>query len=122
MPDLNHAFGTDLALGPGGDLATVSGTDLTQQRVLRRLLTNPKDYIWQLDYGAGLGAYVGRPANAAQLQGVTQAQMQLEPTVAQSPAPVVSVVSQNNGTVTMTIRYADAVTGATVTQPVEVAP
>lgn len=54
MPDLSHQWGSDLLIGPTGDLATASGTELGQQRVLRRLLTNASDYIWHLGYGAGL--------------------------------------------------------------------
>jgi hypothetical protein len=122
MADAFHQFGSDLQLGPGGDIATVTGTQLGQQRVLRRLLTNPGDYIWQLPYGAGLGQFVGQPTAAAQIQAITLAQMTLEAAVSQSPAPVVSITAQTNGTVTMSVQYADAQTGATVTQPVEVAP
>ena len=47
MPDLAHQFGADLVAGATGDLAVVDGPALGRQRVLRRLLTNPGDYIWQ---------------------------------------------------------------------------
>ena len=56
MPDINHLWGNDLAFSATGDLATADVPTLTQQRVLRRLLTNPGDYIWELDYGAGLAS------------------------------------------------------------------
>ena len=49
MPDLSHEFGADLLAGPTGDLAVAAGAGLGRQRVLRRLLTNPGDYIWQPD-------------------------------------------------------------------------
>ena len=41
MVDLALQFGGDLAVGPTGDLELADGSVLTQQRVLRRLLTNP---------------------------------------------------------------------------------
>ena len=53
-----------LRAGAAGDLAPAAGTLRGQQRVLRRLLTNPGDYIWQPGYGAGLGQFVGKPASA----------------------------------------------------------
>ena len=57
MSDISHQWGSDLSIGPTGDFALVSGAILGQQRVLRRLLTNPGDYIWHPDYGAGLAEF-----------------------------------------------------------------
>ena len=68
MPDLFHQYGGDLLLGPSGDLASVDATLLGQQRVLRRLLTNPGDYLWNPAYGAGLGQFVGQPASVARIR------------------------------------------------------
>lgn len=111
MPDAAHFFGGDLQVSATGDILMVDGPVLTQQRLLRRLLTNQGDYIWQLDYGAGLGAFVGKPANAARIGAVIRNQVLLEPTVARVPVPTVSVAVQPTGVVTATVRYADAVTG-----------
>jgi phage baseplate assembly protein W len=111
MVDLTLQFGGDLSVGPTGDLALVDGTGLTQQRVLRRLLTNPGDYIWQLSYGAGLGTFVGQPGTPAAISGVVRTQLLQEAAVAPSPAPVVTSVSGNDGTVTTTLTYTDAATG-----------
>ena len=36
-------------ISSSGDISVVSGPLLGQQRVLRRLLTNPGDYIWQMN-------------------------------------------------------------------------
>jgi hypothetical protein len=80
--DLDHDFGGDLALGPTGDLATVTGTVLGQQRVLRRLLTNAGDYIWHLAYGAGLPAVIGTPVDAVTIEGMVRGQIFLEAAVA----------------------------------------
>ena len=49
----------DLSLGPTGDLETNSLQEEVKQRVIRRLFTNPGDYIWHPGYGAGIGRAVG---------------------------------------------------------------
>jgi len=113
MADAWHQWGSDLVVGPTGDLAVVSGIVLGQQRVLRRLLTNPGDYIWQLDYGAGLPGFVGQPANGLQIRAVVRSQIFRESAVARTPEPVIDVAVQDDGTVYVDIRYADADTGQT---------
>lgn len=120
MPDLYHQFGGDLVLSASGDLLTADGSVLGVQRVLRRLLTNPGDYIWQAAYGAGLAAYVGLPVQADAIKAVILNQMQNEARVAQDPSPVVTVASDNAGTVIATIQYVDAVLGTSQTATVPV--
>ena len=82
MADASHQWGSDLAIGATGDISTADGALLGQQRVLRRLLTNPGDYIWQLDYGAGLARFIGQPANALQIRAVIRSQIFKETAVA----------------------------------------
>ncbi|MCB5944113.1 hypothetical protein [Acidocella sp. KAb 2-4] len=113
MADLALQFGGDLAVGPTGDLLLSDGAALTQQRVLRRLLTNPGDYIWQLSYGAGLGQYVGQPGAPAAIAGVARTQVLREAAVAASPAPRVTVAAQADGTVNLSLNYTDAAAGET---------
>ena len=113
MPDLSHAFGEDLAVGPTGDLALVSGAERGRQRVLRRLLTNPGDYIFQPAYGAGLARFVGRPVSAAQIRAVVRSQIFKERAVARSPEPDIAVDAGADGRVFVAIRYADAQSGET---------
>jgi phage baseplate assembly protein W len=113
MPDVFHQFGSDLVPGPTGDLVLASGSIAGQQRVLRRLLTNPGDYIWQPTYGAGLGQFVGTPTSPAQIRAVIRSQVFKEAAVACTPEPVVDVTSDAGGTFYVHIRYADATTGAT---------
>ena len=113
MADLSLLFGGDLSIGPTGDLAVADAQALTQQRVLRRLLTNQGDYIWQLTYGAGLGQFVGRPGVPDLISGMIRTQMQLEPQVMQAPAPAVSASVTDDGTVMASVNYVDAVTGQT---------
>lgn len=108
MPDLAHAFGADLVIGPTGDLALSAGPALTRERVLRRLLTNPGDYLWQLDYGAGLGRFVGQPGSAGAIAAVVRGQIFREAAVARSPEPAVSARDDPAGGLAVTIRYADA--------------
>jgi len=115
MADLSLTFGGDLSLGSTGDLAVADGTLLTQQRVLRRLLTNPTGYIWQLPYGAGLAQFVGQPGAPAAIQAVARSQILKEAAVASSPAPSISANAENDGTVTLSIVYTDAVAQETNT-------
>ena len=113
MPELTHLWGTDLAVGPTGDLAVVTGTNAGQQRVLRRLLTNPGDYIWQLDYGAGLAQFIGQPGGESAIRAAIRGQIFKEQAVARTPEPLIDVQFANTGAVYVQIRYADATTGAT---------
>ncbi|EKM99020.1 MULTISPECIES: hypothetical protein [unclassified Acidocella] len=113
MADLALQFGGDLMVSASGDLATLDDQALVQQRVLRRLLTNPGDYIWQLGYGAGLGQFIGQPAALSLMAGLVRAQMQREPQVMQSPPPTVSMSMADDGTVNATVSYVDAATGQT---------
>lgn len=113
MVDLALQFGGDISIGPAGDIAVIDGPALTQQRVLRRLLTNSDDYIWQLGYGAGLGQFVGQPAAPAAITGVARAQLLQETAIAQTPPLVINTVVGNDGTVTLSLRYANAASGQT---------
>lgn len=111
MADVAHSYGGDIQLAPNGDVLLAETTTLTQQRVLRRLLTNPGDYIWDVNYGAGVGGMVGQPVNAARIGAIIRQQMFLEPTVAKSPPPVVTVNERNNGFVGAAISYVDTTDG-----------
>lgn len=116
MADLNHQWGSDLTFGPTGDVALVTGFALGQQRILRRLLTNPLDYIWHASYGAGLADFVGQPANASQIRAVIRGQIFKEAEVAQSPEPTIDVSVNPGGAagnVYVHILYVDAPTGQT---------
>ena len=116
MLDISQLWGGDLSLGPTGDLALASGSTLGQQRVLRRLLTNPGEYIWEPSYGAGLAQFIGGPANALQIRAVIRSQIFKEAAVARSPEPVIDVVpSSAEGSVYVHIRYVDSGSGQTQT-------
>jgi hypothetical protein len=111
MPDAALLWGGDLGLSATGDLSLARGTDLGQQRVLRRLLTNAGDYMWHLQYGAGLGQFVGQAGAAASAQGVVYRQIFSEAVVSRQPAPVVTAAVADDGCLTMRIQYVDAANG-----------
>lgn len=118
LNDLYHYYSNDVLGSPSGDLQRIDGITKGQQRVLRRLLTNPQevrpdgsvlpaDYIWHPDYGAGLGRFVGSPQRIPELQALIKSQMLLEECVARIPAPVVKVTAIANG-LSVDIKYTDA--------------
>jgi hypothetical protein len=119
--DLAHWFGQDLNVAASGDLLTVDGTVKGQQRVLRRLLTNPGDYIWHPNYGAGLASKIGQPFDAAACAALIKAQIFLEPAVARTPPPVIGVTQITNG-LFVSIAYTDAPTGNPVALSFDVKP
>jgi phage baseplate assembly protein W len=104
--DINHNIGGDVQVTAQGDLALAGGLLRRQQRILRRLLTNPGDYLWHPDYGAGLKQFVGSTSSTAQIVGVIQAQLALEAGVGSMS---VSVQPLLNG-LTVSINYTDTET------------
>ena len=115
MPDLAHLWGNDLAWSPTGDIDTTDIPGVTQQRVLRRLLTSPGEYLWALDYGAGLAGFVGQPGAATAILATIRGQIFKEAAVAQTPEPLIDLSPSAVGSLYVHIRYADAQTGATQT-------
>jgi len=114
--DIFQLWGADLATGPTGDLMLTTDAQRGQQRVLRRLLTSPGDYVWQPDYGAGLARFIGEPGNATRIRAVIRSQIFKETAVARSPEPVIDVdfsPAGAVGTVYVHIRYVDAPSGQT---------
>lgn len=115
LNDLSHYWGGDIAVSSSGDLLLSSGLQRSQQRILRRLNTNPGSYVGQPTYGAGLPQFVGENADAAEIAAVTKAQMLLEDSVAPSPAPVVTVNPAPAGlqdAISETITYTDSPSNA----------
>ena len=116
MYDIFHEWCSDLAVGSGGDLAVSNGSDAVRQRVCRRLLTNPGDYLWSLDYGGGLAQFIGTPTNTSNIEAIVRTQLELEVAVPTSPAPQVSVrvADAASGHVVASITYADSSSDAPV--------
>lgn len=114
MPDISHQWGSDLMIGPAGDVAVSDTIELCKQRLLRRLLTNISDYIWHPTYGAGLAGFVGQPGDIGRISAVVRSQIFKEAAVARTPEPVVEVVVSPEGNPSLVyvhIRYADAASG-----------
>lgn len=118
--DLAQWCGSDLNVAASGDLLTVDGIAKSQQRILRRLLTNGPtapslsgDYIWEPTYGAGLGKKIGTTINIRAAQALIRSQIFLEAAVARTPAPIISVTPLNGG-MFVQIQYTDSDTGQIV--------
>jgi phage baseplate assembly protein W len=111
--DLSHDWSGDLSVSPTGDLAVSDVPAVTQQRVLRRLLTNSGDYIWQPAYGAGLAKFVGAPTSSLQISAVVRGQIFQEQAVAPTPEPSIAVTNGKNGSVAVSLVYTDAPTAQT---------
>jgi hypothetical protein len=93
MAAIYHVWGEDLQVSVGGDLETASQITESDQAVLRRLLTNPGEYIFHPEYGAGLPRFVGADLSGgrySEIEAIVIGQMQLEDSVAQEPPPVAS--------------------------------
>src|SRR5579884_3074560 len=106
MADVGHYFSGDLQLGAAGDLLAVDSFLESNQRILRRLLTNAGDYLWQPKYGAGLPARIGAPRDDAETESLIRAQMYLEQSVSQSPVPQIAASPIPNG-LDVKIRYVE---------------
>lgn len=119
MQDLWHFWGGDLAVSASGDLLVTDQTTTGEQRVLRRLLTNPQlvdasgstqasaDYIFHPTYGAGLPRQVGSPVNIPATKANIVGQMSQEQAVSQFPLPVIQVNPIQDG-INAFIQYNDA--------------
>jgi len=111
MQDIYHFPGGDLDSSSTGDLRTATGCERTKQRILRRLLTNPGEYLFHPDFGAGLGRKVGETVKPVEWRTLIIGQMMLEEAVDRTPPPVVRL-SLIVGGVSVSIVYTDAITGA----------
>lgn len=104
LTELAHSWGGDLSLSGTGDLAATSLVEKSKQRVLRRLLTAPGEYLAHPDYGAGLPSYIGTLVDVAKIKALIRGQMRLEASVAHTPEPDVEVSAIPNG-VSVQIAY-----------------
>lgn len=94
MADIYQDYGADIQLSAQGDLLSVIGATMTQQRVIRRLLTNPGDDVFNPEYGAGLGRFVGENLSEDLYQDIKNTcvtQILKEDSVAKNPRPVVTI-------------------------------
>lgn len=104
LNDVGHYWGGDLLLSASGDLSRVDQAERSRQRVLRRLLTNPGDYVYHPEYGGGLPKRIGTRLNPKEIQAVIRQQMRLEASVSQDPEPKITVTEITNG-VAVSVSY-----------------
>jgi hypothetical protein len=121
MADAGLYFGGDLLLSATGDLLAVDSVLESNQRILRRLLTNAGDYIWQLNYGAGLPKRIGSTMDENELRSLITSQMQLEQSVLQNPPPQILLDDIGNG-FEIDITYVEQDSKAPVTLSFDVSP
>lgn len=110
--DADHNWGGDLSLSATGDIQLSSGSDLSNQRILRRLFTPPGSYIWHPQYGAGIQQFVGQPLSDTtydQTQMTITSNIFEESTVSQTPPPVIKFQTIQKG-LFVGISYTMAVT------------
>ena len=108
--DIFAYLGNDLEPSATGDLLTADSVTRSKQRVLRRLLTNPGDYIWHPEYGAGLPSRIGTLLDIEEITGLIRSQIFEEASVQKEPEPVITVTPIPNG-VSVGIRYVEAESG-----------
>lgn len=102
--DFLAPFGEDMALGAGSDVSILGqvGADFSFidsraeliQRIIRRLLTTPGEWLPFPRYGAGLRRYVNEPLTSSiafQIKADCLAQIVEEPDVVTLPAPQVNL-------------------------------
>ncbi|SOY56864.1 phage tail protein [Cupriavidus taiwanensis] len=114
LNDIDHWAGVDIGVSATGDLGRSSGETRTQQRIVRRLVTNPGDYMFHPKYGAGLPAKIGENADLPALRALIRTQVLMEAAVARLPEPEVDLVQINSG-FSITIRYTSADTRKPIT-------
>ncbi len=128
--DISTPWGIDLTTTTAGDVTLVTGEDLSNQRIYRRLMTIPGSttripgYIWHPNYGAGLPIYVGQALSGSllnQIKSVITSQIFLETTVAKNPAPVIHIQQIQSG-IFCQITYTYAPTKAPITLQFNVSP
>lgn len=122
MPDINQLWSDDIQVSASGDLSTVDGTTLTQQRIIRRLMTRGfqaqginlpaevGEYIFHPEYGAGVEQRVGGALDVNVISSIINRQLYLEQTVARTPPPQITLAPFLNG-VTVSILYYATATG-----------
>jgi phage baseplate assembly protein W len=113
-----HWFGLDIQFAANGDDASASGILEINQRIVRELMTAPGDYIWEPDYGAGLGFYIGQALSTekfAELQALIKSIVLKQPDVQQQPAPQITFQSDATGLLSTQIIYVYAPTRQPVT-------
>ena len=121
MPDADHWYGQDWKVSPTGDIAMTDGIPLANQRIVRRLMTIIKGYVWAPTYGGSVPARIGDILVIDQVTAVVRSQMYLEASVSRLPEPTIRVTPITSG-VFVSIQYVDALTGLQASLQFDVVP
>lgn len=107
MADLSLPWGGDFSPSATGGLVLVDGDALGQQRIIRRLLSAVRSYIFHLDYGAGIPQRIGNPERVNLVAGIVRSQIGLEQSVDPRYPPTISVTEStvDLGLFTISITY-----------------
>jgi phage baseplate assembly protein W len=114
MTDYWLDWQNDFLVSPQGGLVLVDGVDEARQRLMRRLCTAVKGYIWHPEYGAGLPQKIGDPWQPPTIEAIIRDQIGQEISVAQNPPPRINVSEVIAGIVSIDISYISAQTGLAV--------
>jgi hypothetical protein len=114
MTDFWLEWQNDFLVSPQGGLTLVDGDDEARQRLMRRLCTAVKGYIWHPEYGAGLPQKIGDPWQPTEIEAICRDQVNQEASVATIPPPIVNVSEVIPGMVSIDIAYTSAQTGLAV--------
>ncbi|ONG55746.1 hypothetical protein BKE38_08750 [Pseudoroseomonas deserti] len=112
MTSLYHQWGEDLQIDSKGGLRIADATKQTEQRLIRRYMTNPGDMQDSGQYGAGIRQFIGQNTDVAKIKATMVQQTRMERSVSRSPSPSVTVRAINQQTVIADVTYTDATTGA----------
>lgn len=96
MADLYVEWNDDLQLSASGDLLLADQDDLARQRIIRRLLTPLRGYIYHQEYGAGLPRKIGESPSATRILAIVRSQMMMESVVSITDPIQVSVETSTN--------------------------
>ena len=116
MPDPFLDWNGDFVVSATGGLLLASGDDFSRQRIVRRLCTSVRGYLWHQSYGAGLLQKIGTAGNLTALKALIRSQIALESSVAATPAPqtVVTEDANNPNIFYVVINYTSAASGQPV--------
>lgn len=110
MPDAMHWWDDDLQVSNTGDIALSDGIDLSNQRIVRRLMTILGEYVWHVEYGASVPKRIGDTLDLSLVESVIRNQIYLEEAVSKEDDITLEVSPILNG-VFVSLVYIEALSG-----------
>src|SRR5882724_1682110 len=112
LSDIYQIFGNDVEVSSSGDLQTVSGKEFGKQRIMRRLLTPIRAYIFHTSYGAGIPQQIGLALTQElfeKIKTLIYSNIYQESRVSKTPTPQIVLQEVFNG-LACQITYTDTAT------------